>query len=279
MEEYRQYPLKIYVGTMALPLAVRRVSAGRHGSRNFHRHDFTEIAVILEGHPLSIFVGLGGSRQLHPGDVLIVPPGTVHGYDEAGSLAILKVICRPEELLAAPRLEDLPACFTTAPNAGASFHFRPAERSALDAAASRMEAELYGKDASSHLRAVARFTDLLELILRNGTRGDSYSRLRERVEPLIALLRRDYTRDIGIEELCATASMSRRTLFRAFRDYTGFTPVEYLLRIRLQHAAEWVLSTDRKITDIATECGFCDGNYFCKLFHRAYGVAPSSFRK
>lgn len=36
--------------------------------------------------------------------------------------------------------------------------------------------------------------------------------------------------------------------------------------------------TDLPLTDISIRCGFCDGNYLCRLFRRRMGITPRQFR-
>lgn len=49
--------------------------------------------------------------------------------------------------------------------------------------------------------------------------------------------------------------------------------------IRLQHAANELLSTNDSVTEIAFRCGFVSSNYFKDAFKNAYGVSPRDYRK
>ena len=52
----------------------------------------------------------------------------------------------------------------------------------------------------------------------------------------------------------------------------------YLVLVRLRSAALELVSTDMSVTEIATHCGFSDGNYFKDAFKRKYGVSPRDYR-
>ena len=52
----------------------------------------------------------------------------------------------------------------------------------------------------------------------------------------------------------------------------------HLMKIRLRHARELLLSTDKSLTEIAQECGFCDSNYLCLVFRKKYGLPPHQYR-
>jgi len=73
--------------------------------------------------------------------------------------------------------------------------------------------------------------------------------------------------------------MSRSNLMRVFRKATGQTPIEYLLRLRIQKAMELLRNSSLSITEIALEVGFNDSNYFTRQFRRVLGETPRSFRR
>jgi AraC family transcriptional regulator len=56
------------------------------------------------------------------------------------------------------------------------------------------------------------------------------------------------------------------------------TPHQYLVRVRLRHAARLLADDWRSITDVALEVGFADLSNFVRTFRRAAGVSPRSFR-
>jgi transcriptional regulator GlxA family with amidase domain len=73
--------------------------------------------------------------------------------------------------------------------------------------------------------------------------------------------------------------MSLRTFFRVFQKATGQSPNKYLKRVRLNHAAEKLRSTDETITEVAFACGFNNSNFFSREFNRDYGMSPSTYRR
>lgn len=89
----------------------------------------------------------------------------------------------------------------------------------------------------------------------------------------------NYAEDISTEDIAAAAGYSPNYLCRRFREAAGIGVHEYLVFIRLQHAALELLSTDHSVTEIALRCGFSGGNYFKDAFKRRYGVTPREYRK
>ena len=66
---------------------------------------------------------------------------------------------------------------------------------------------------------------------------------------------------------------------RVFRKATGQTPIEYLVRLRIQKSTELLRNTDFSITEIALQVGFNDSNYFTRQFRNSLGESPRSYRQ
>ncbi len=109
---------------------------------------------------------------------------------------------------------------------------------------------------------------------RCSTFGSTYC-----VGNVIGALENDFSKEWKLDELLNIAHMSRSNLMRVFRKATGQTPIEYLVRLRIQKAMELLQSTDLSITEIALEVGFNDSNYFTRQFRRILGESPRAFRR
>ncbi|MDE7276113.1 MAG: AraC family transcriptional regulator, partial [Lachnospiraceae bacterium] len=88
-----------------------------------------------------------------------------------------------------------------------------------------------------------------------------------------------YMEHITTADIARAADYSPNYLSRKFREAVGIGVHEYLLFIRLRHAALELLATDDSVTEIALRCGFSDGNYFKDAFKKKYGVTPRAYRK
>ena len=79
-------------------------------------------------------------------------------------------------------------------------------------------------------------------------------------------------------ELARIAHMSPRSFHRHFKKNVGSSPVDYLMRIRIQHASDLLINSNSSIGEIAARCGFYDSNYFCKQFREIQATTPRAFR-
>ncbi|MBN1554771.1 MAG: helix-turn-helix domain-containing protein [Phycisphaerae bacterium] len=99
-----------------------------------------------------------------------------------------------------------------------------------------------------------------------------------RLEGVMEFMQHNFHRQISRDELAEKASLSPTQFHKVFKTATGKSPVKYLEEIRLRHAQQLLISTHRKISDIARECGYSDPYVFSKFFKRACGCSPLTYR-
>ena len=88
-----------------------------------------------------------------------------------------------------------------------------------------------------------------------------------------------YTEPITLDVLAEKLSLNKFYLQKLFRKYTGSTPNEYLMRVRIQHVKELLSSTDYPISRIAGDVGMNNLGHFIEVFKKLEGISPSMFRK
>ena len=88
-----------------------------------------------------------------------------------------------------------------------------------------------------------------------------------------------YTKKLTISDMSKLINVSEQHFSRLFKAYTGKTFIEYLTLLRLEHANRLLLDTDIPITQIPELTGFCNPNYFSRVYKKNYGQAPSKKRK
>ncbi|BCJ52033.1 transcriptional regulator [Actinoplanes sp. NBRC 14428] len=84
---------------------------------------------------------------------------------------------------------------------------------------------------------------------------------------------------VSLEELAEHARMSVRTFTRRFRDETGMSPRQWLLRQRVGHARLLLESTDLSVDVVARRSGLGSATALRQHFQQTVGVAPSAYRR
>ncbi|MGE5390219.1 MAG: AraC family transcriptional regulator [Deltaproteobacteria bacterium] len=85
--------------------------------------------------------------------------------------------------------------------------------------------------------------------------------------------------ELDLQTIAGVAGFSLSHFYKIFLAATGFTLKEYIRSKRLTQAARELISTRRRIIDIALEAGFESQEAFTRAFSRLYGAAPSLYRK
>jgi|GEM_PF-3180710 araC-type DNA-binding domain protein len=88
-----------------------------------------------------------------------------------------------------------------------------------------------------------------------------------------------FAEKISLEDAASAACLSVYHFSHQFRRYTGTTVGAYINGLRMQKAIELLSTTDKKIIDIAVECGFSDIQMLNKLFKTNFSMTPTQYRK
>ena len=86
----------------------------------------------------------------------------------------------------------------------------------------------------------------------------------------------DYGWTVG--ELAGRVALSRSAFSARFRNLAGESPLRYVTRTRLAHAAALLRTTDAPLAQIAARAGYGTEFSFSKAFKRTFGVAPGAYR-
>ncbi|MCM1181799.1 MAG: helix-turn-helix transcriptional regulator [Roseburia sp.] len=88
-----------------------------------------------------------------------------------------------------------------------------------------------------------------------------------------------YSEQYALDVLAAKYRVNKFRLCREFAKYYEDTPLQYLNKVRLDHAKDLLLHSDEKIVDISRIVGFENTNHFIRLFKEKNGVTPLTYRK
>ena len=95
----------------------------------------------------------------------------------------------------------------------------------------------------------------------------------------IAYLNDNYTENVTVEQLAQLSNYSVAQFRKLFKRLMHLSPSHYITQVRLNAAKNLLRTTDKRITDIAVETGFCDHSHFIKAFRAATGQTPNEFRQ
>lgn len=98
------------------------------------------------------------------------------------------------------------------------------------------------------------------------------------IEQAISLIKRSFQNKIYLNEIGKKSGLSYVQFLRRFKAYTGVSPAEYVMTLRLQKAKELLTNTELQIRQIAYYCGFENEYYFSNFFKKQTGISPTSFR-
>ena len=105
-----------------------------------------------------------------------------------------------------------------------------------------------------------------------------YQRDELRIKKALLFIETNYGNAITIEDIADSAGVSVSSCLRLFRSIIGSTPISYLVKFRLQKAAEeFQRKSERTIAETVYSCGFTDASYFNRCFRKEYGMTPSEF--
>lgn len=101
----------------------------------------------------------------------------------------------------------------------------------------------------------------------------------QRVLKVIAYVKDNIQQEMTTESLANIACVTKAHLGRLFRETIGVSPIQFVLRTRIQHAQRLLVTTTRNVSTVAYEVGFNDVSYFVRLFRQKIGFTPQEYRE
>lgn len=136
---------------------------------------------------------------------------------------------------------------------------------------------LYADSVASVLaiQLVRRYSCLKDVTIRKG--GMAPNKLRRALEFISDKL--EQQQGIALEVVAQEVGMSRYHFSRVFKESMGLSPINYIVRQRIERAKKLLAETDLPIADIALQAGFSGQSHFTTFFSKLVGLTPRSFRR
>lgn len=122
---------------------------------------------------------------------------------------------------------------------------------------------------------------LLIMLLREATAGEKHTAIDLRDDSLAAVLEHihlAYADKLTTGQLAKLANLSPNYFITRFKLATGFTPGEYVARVRISQAKKLIRNGLQTLSQIAHEAGFDNLAYFSRVFKKIEGISPSEYK-
>ena len=235
-----------------------------------HRHDAYEIYYLIEGSRV-FFIDKSFFR-VKEGDFILVPKGVFHRTTGGAytrtvinfSTSYLQEFCTPKSMSILLKAFE-------------RYQVHPEEKSRERALNILLEMqELFFKQED---RIFILLTELLDILTQSTTIDRTMlSEREEKISDIIEYTNKNYMDITSIQDISNTFYLSKEYFCRLFKKHMGITFSDYLNKIKLQHAANFLITTEKQLPEIATMCGFHSSSYFCKAFKKEYGITPNTYK-
>lgn len=196
----------------------------------------------------------GKSYSLSAGDLFVIPPymETYYQADEQDPWQYIWIGFTTADPLPAPLSEPV----LRLPGAGAIFE------------------EMKGCKRLENGRSAflaARLWELFSLLLEQGGREIDY------VEKALSCIHSEYMNPITVQQIADRLSLDRCYFSTIFKERTGLPPLQYLIRLRMEKAAELMVDYGESASTAGASVGYPDLYHFSKAFKAHFGLSPRAY--
>ena len=256
-----------------------------------HNHEFTELCFVIQGHCRHRTEN--STQMVTTGDVIIMPPGTVHAFEEPHDLRVVNICYLADWMLWDIGLlwqhEGLVPLFFASellrrPDLLRAYVFSLDEKEQrfCQHEIDDILAEYQEPKPSLFLvhSAFAKF--LLRLarswVRQNPNLNDFVFRpeVWDVIQEIDLAIKRGEVFMVG--QYAQRVACSADVLYRVFRQATGLSVSAYYQQRRVQHAAHLLLLSKLSVTEISSQLGYADTAHLTRCFVKAKGVSPRAFR-
>jgi AraC-like DNA-binding protein len=144
----------------------------------------------------------------------------------------------------------------------------------------RVEGEIKQAEFAYQTRVNQLLDELLVTIVRQLSQQQNQRRdFPQAFEQLEKMLRESLDHPWTVEEMAAVVGLGSTAFTEKVKGYSGFSPLNYLINIRIAEAIRQLRQTDKSLTDIALDTGFYSSQHFSTTFKKLTGYTPGQYRK
>jgi AraC-like DNA-binding protein len=272
----------------AFPVDVRFLSCSQGHNVRKNRHDYFEILYLCAG-SASLEIQ-DRSLPVYEGDLAVVGSTLYHRFEcRSTSPFTVAVLFFQPDLIRADGGPDNAEYLTPFLLQDSQFPHIVAAKSGVPQPAfdlmQRIRVELPATTSRARL-AVKTYLKMILILLVNqyasyaGT-VETFQRQQRalgRLRPLFDHLERNFGDPIQVQEGARICGMSESHFMSFFKRATGQSFMAYLNHCRIERAQASLIMTDKSVSDISQEMGFCDQSYFGTVFRKLVGMTPAAYR-
>lgn len=251
-----------------------------------HAHEFSELVIVYEGSGVQF--NEHQRTELNAGDVFVLHGKMKHGYCELHNLKLVNIIfdleCIGSPLAELRLFPSFNALFSLEPEYGDADGYKLKLTEARLHEAMRyveqIEKETQEKNSGYRLMIIALFMQLIAYLSRcyektPPAKAEAIMKLGK----ILSYIEKNYSSPLKLKQMAKIGGMSESSIIRAFHKYTGRSPIDYVISLRVQRASVLLNKfPDKSIAEIAFETGFSDSNYFSRQFRKNTGLSPRDYR-
>lgn len=249
-----------------------------------HSHDFLELAYVLHGSAVHRF-NESDKEIISEGDYFIIDYRTAHGYQSVKhcDFAVINCLflpqfvdkslsyCRDFQTLLRHYLIQINGEYSRLSLANRIFHDEDGK--ILDILR-QMLCE-YDKKCMGWSEVMR--SKMIEVLILTA-RKLAYDGPQDIVSNIMLRVHESYNRNLTLSAIAAEMNYSLPYLSKLFKEKTGMTFRAYLQKTRMDEACRLLANTNEKILSIAKIVGYCDVDFFSRVFKASTGTTPQQFR-
>ena len=98
------------------------------------------------------------------------------------------------------------------------------------------------------------------------------------IKKILTQINNNKNTPISIKKICSSENYCYSYIRKLFREYTGYSPENYYILLKIDSAKELLIYTNLRIKEIAAAIGYDDSLYFSRLFKKKTGVSPLAYK-
>ncbi len=289
MESSKVYKPKSF--PMDFPFSIKFTNMEPYYCMNhtFHWHNYLEIAFVRQGK--GIYYVENRTYEMNEGDIVVINNIEPHYMEVLPPVNMVMpvVMFEPQLVWSSESHFDyhyMEPFFERSSNFNNRIDSKSEIGQKIFALLCEIEDEYVNRTVGYKLMIKAKLLHIITYLIRHYQDSSksnesltSKSKKLEKLEKVFDYINSNYSQKIELNTLAELAYMSPNYFSTFFKLSTGFTPIEYVNKMRVLKSIEMLRETDFSVAQIALDCGFSNLANYNKIFKHFTETTPSRIRK